>query len=391
MNIQLFIRFLFRKKRVFIINFILIAFCAWGYAFLIAKKEYLAQVTFLPPVSNEMGSQASLFGFNIPTLSSPGILPEQIYTVFASKASNRRIIDHFDLVHKFKLTKSKNKYVLASKLLKKTIVMDVDQTSNLGFQQNTISFTISCYSTSPDTAKLMAEYVFALVDSAIRCISMNRASRNRIFIEGQLAKSKESLDSLEHVFETFQKENKAYVIPEQLKLSLNSYATIKANALMTEIQIKALQRERNESSPQIQELQRNLAVINQKLKSMETSETPDVLPSFNLSAKLIPIFTNLKRDIEAREQIILLLTKELEQAKIQEAKNVSSLVIVDAAFRPEYKDRPKRLPLMAAIILLENCFLLLILSYQFTFGFLLANNRGFAALVEEFWPHKRSP
>ncbi len=390
MSLQLYIRFLLRKKRVFIINFIVIAICAWVYAFCVAKKEYLAQVTFFPPLSNEMGSQMSLLGVNIPTLSSPSILPEQIYTIFASKANQRRIIDHFDLVRKFKLTKSNNKYVLASKLLKKLIAMDVDQTSNLGLQQNTISFTISCYATSPDTAKIMAEYVFALVDSAIRCISMDRASRNRIFIEGQLAKSKTSLDSLENVLETFQKENKAYVIPEQLKLSLNSYAAIKADALMTEIQIKDLQKERNESSPQIQELQRNLAVVNQKLRSMETSETPDVLPSFNLSAKLIPIFTNLERDIEAQEQVILLLTKELEQAKIQEAKNVSSLVIVDAAFQPEYKDRPKRVPMMAAIIILENCFLLLILSYQFTFGFLLANNRSFAAFIEELRPHKRS-
>ncbi len=381
MNILSYIQFLLKKKRLFLWNFLFISLIAWIYCFFIAKKEYLAEITFLPPASNEISASTAMFGFSLPNLSSPNILSEQIYTIFESNATKRSIINHFDLYQKFKLTKSKNKFELAKKRLNKLISMDLNQTSSLGFQQNTISFSIQCYSTSPDTAALMANYSFSLVDSAIQRISIDRASRNRMFVESQLLKSKSTLDSLETAFEVFQKENKAYVMPEQLKLSLNSYASIKANALLTEMQIRSIQRERD-SSQQIQDLQKNLSVLNEKMKSIETSESPSVLPGLNLSAKLIPKFTNLTRDIEAQDQIILFLIKEVEQARIQEAKNVSSLVVIDPAVRPEYKIRPKRLPVMAMIILLETGFLIIILTYQFTFNFALEHNQKFSDFIK---------
>jgi tyrosine-protein kinase Etk/Wzc len=390
MNMQLYLRFLLLKKKFLLVNFIAVALAAGVYSFCIAKMEYLAETTFLPPSSSEISSPAALLGFNIPTLSTSNILPEQILTIFDSKALKRKVIERFDLYSKYKLTKEKNKFLLATKSLTRSLTMNQNQTSGMGFQQSTISFSMQAFSTSPDTARMMVDYTFGLIDSAIRCISIDRASRNRIFIESQLEKSKIKLDSLEKSLEKFQQENKAYVIPEQLKLALNSYATIKADALLTEIQLQALQRERKESSPEISTLQRNLAIINQKLKSMETSETPDVLPGFNLSTKLIPVFLNFKRDLEAQEQLILLLTKELEQAKIQEAKNVSSLIIVDPSFTPEYKIRPKRIMLMAIIILFENLFIFLVLSYQFTFNHLLQHHQGFASLVKEIWPKRIS-
>lgn len=386
-----FLRFLLQKRKFILINFIAITLAAGIYSFFIAKMEYCSEITFLPPISNEINSPAALLGLETPTLhSASNILPEQIMTVFDSKACKRKVLEKFDLYRKYKLTKNKNKLMLATKRLAKSLTMDQNQTSGMGFQQTTVSFSMQAFSTSPDTAKMIVDYAFGLLDSAIKCISIDRASRDRIFIESQLETNKIKFDSLENILEKFQLENKAYVIPEQMRLSLNSYASIKANALMAEIQIQALQRERKESSPEISTLQRNLSVINQKLKSMEMSDTPAVLPGLNLSNRLIPIYLNHKRDVDVQEQLILLLANELEQAKIQEAKNVSSLIIVDPSFAPEYKARPKRIAMMAIIIFLETFFILLVFSYQFTFNHLLLHHQGFASLVKEIWPGRFS-
>jgi uncharacterized protein involved in exopolysaccharide biosynthesis len=100
--LQEFALFLVKRKRLLIVNFVITALLGWAYAWFVPKKEYKAEITFLPP-AGESTSPLALMGISLPSLSEPSIMTEQIETIFGSKALKRQIINQFDFYTIFKL------------------------------------------------------------------------------------------------------------------------------------------------------------------------------------------------------------------------------------------------------------------------------------------------
>ncbi len=287
--------------------------------------------------------------------------------VFESHDIQRRILEQFDFYSFFKLTKVKGKFALASKLLKKYVEFESKEKGSMGLEK-TLGYSITCYHPSADTAKMMCEFAFALLDSSIKSISANHAHGNVLFVENQLQLHKLKLDSLQNIFEEFQVKNKAFVVPEQIKLALKNYAEIKSAEILNELKMKSLQGEFQGDLPAIDELKKDESVYNQKLSQIESNVAPEVVPSLGLSARLLPQYTNFMRDMEVQEQVILLLSRELETARIEESKTVSPLVVYDHPFVADYKARPKRLLVMAQFLVMEHFFLLLVFAYQYYYS-----------------------
>jgi len=352
------------RRRIFIsINFIVVLALAIVDAFIIAKPEYRSQISFLP--SPEGSSNAlSFMGISIPSLSEGSILNEQVPIVFESHDIKRRIVDRFNLYRFFGITKMKGKFEMVNKLLKKYLMFESKEIGGMTLNK-TIGYSITCYHPSADTAKMICEFAFALLDSTMRSISVSRARENRFFVENQLLLHKHELDSIQNNFQTFQLTNKALVVPDQIKLALKNYADIKSAEVLNELKMKSLQGEFQSDLPAIDELKKNETVYNQKLLQIESDEAPNVLPSLGLSAKLLPQYTNLMRDMGVQEQVILLLSRELETAQIEESKTVSPLVVVDYPYVADYKARPKRLLVLVEFLVMEHFFLLLLFGYQF--------------------------
>lgn len=379
---EMFSVYLYKKRWLLAVNFIVIFAAVCVYAFVIAKKEYSASVTFLPPAGDNFSSGSLL---SLATASSSlllgGASPDQIEVVFDSKATKRRIIDEFNMIEYFKLEKSENKFELAAKGLKKYVIFGARDEGGFGMTK-TLSYTITCFHSSPDTVKLMADFTFALLDSAVKEISIDKAQRNRIFIESQLATQNIKLDSLQGVFQNFQNENKAYNVPEQASLSLKAYADLKSISLMNELKLASLQSEFSGSTHEIAELKRERSVYNSKLREFEIAETPDILPSLDRSSKLFPQYVRILRSIEVQNQLILFLTRELEQARLQESKDISPLIIVDPSYVPDYKARPKRITVVIVLLFAEHLFLLGFLAYLFYVKHVLMKNDKFNAFIK---------
>jgi uncharacterized protein involved in exopolysaccharide biosynthesis len=347
-----------RRRRVILINFIFILIIAVINAFVLTKKEFKAEIVFLPP-SNENSLEGMLpSGLMLPSLSSSDIMPEQIQTIFESKALRRKIIDKFNLFEHYKLMKNINKFEFALKTLNKEITLSTEEKGSMAFSK-TISYNLKVFHSSPDTVCQMANYTFELLDSTVQAISVDQAHRNRLFIEKQLDKNKRILDSVNNRMQDFQLHFKAYDITEQAKMSIAAYAQLKSAMRINEIQMQAVHQEFSTETPELNALRKTNEAYQAQLSQLETRETPDALPSLQSATKLLPRYTNLLRDIEVQNQVILLLTRELEQAKIKEDKNVSSLFIVDPAYVPAYKARPKRMTILAIWIATYMVFILL--------------------------------
>jgi uncharacterized protein involved in exopolysaccharide biosynthesis len=369
-----FCAYLYKKRWLLVVNFVIVCAVGWIYSFIILKPEYSATVTFLPSSGDNSSGALSLMNLSSASISLGGAAPEQVEVVFHSNTIMRQIIDKFDFIKYFKLEKSKNKFVLAAKSLKKYVILDANEKGGFGLTK-TVSYDITAYHRSPDTAKLIVDFTFALVDSAVREISSDKAQRNRIFVERQIEIQNKKMDSLQVMFQEFQNTNKAYNVPEQAKLSLKAYADIKAAAIMNELRLASLRSEFSGSTHEISELTRNQRVYEAKLKEYETGENPNVMPSLDKTSKLFPEYAKMQRDIEVQNQLILFLTKEYGQARLQEVKDVSPLIIVDHAFVPEYKSRPKRIFIILTVVFAESVLFLGVLTYLFAYKTALKSGR----------------
>jgi capsule polysaccharide export protein KpsE/RkpR len=306
---------------------------------------------------------------------------DQVEVIFNSAALKKRFIDHFSLYKMWHIDQNPERFETALVKLKNYVDFKSTVKGSMGFEK-IIAYTITCYHPSPDTAKMMCDFAFALIDSSAKYLSTNLAHHNRIFIEDHLATHKHVLDSLQMAFEKFQLANKAFAMPDQMRLSLRNYADIKSSAIINELKMKSLQQEFRGDLPELEELENHNRLYNQQLMQIETDTKLDVLPSLELSAKLLPQYSNLARETEVENQVIVLLTRELEQARVQEQRNVSLLSVIDPPFVPVHKARPRRLLLIGLISISFNLALFLIYCYLFYFSSVVMNNENFKSLMQ---------
>lgn len=343
-----FVILVIKKRKFLIINFIIISIVALLYSEFIAGKQFMSSITFLPPFEEKSILSFLSDKVNL-SMSTVDIIPQQITTIFESKTFRRKIVEKFDYYEKYKSKESPNKFELTLKRLKKDLVMETDEYGSFGMT-NPVSYTIKLYHTSPDSSCEIVLYIFSVLDSIIRNISIDRGRRNREFILSQLNHNKNVLDSLQNKFTKFQKEKKIYNIPDQLRLAMKSYGEVKAQFLANDIKIKSLLHNYDESYLVILSLQKENQVLKSELRKIEKRSQPDIVVGLEQSADLIPVYTNHMRGLEVQNKLILLLSQQLEQAKLKEANDISSLRVIDPPFIPEYKARPKRAFLCIGIV-----------------------------------------
>jgi len=366
-----YIMLLWKIRWFLALNFFIVATIAMVYAFHFAKKEYCSQATFLPPTTGSINLTAAMSNNPLMNLLSGDESGDIIETIFESKILKRRVIEKFNLYENYMLTKSPNKFELAAKRMHKQVALITSLKGKGIGMSKTLSYSVQCYHSSPDTALQMAEYIFSYLDSVMIHISISKARRNREFIESQFIASNEKRDSLNMAFKEFQVTNKAFDVSEQMKFTLKVYADIKAAAVMNELKLIALQREYRGNTPEITEAMNAKKVYEKKLAEFEQKEEHDVLPSLNLSSELMPKYANIFSALEVQSKICILLATELEQARLQEARDVSPIVLVDPAYKAEYKARPKRIPMVIVITAGYMCALIfIIIAYTLINDFL---------------------
>jgi capsule polysaccharide export protein KpsE/RkpR len=354
-------------------------------AFFFTHPEFKSEVTFLPPAE---GSTVGAAVMGIPLIGGTSIMYDQVEIIFNSAAVKKRIIEQFNLYKVWHIDRYPAKFEIALKRIKKYVEFKTTVKGSMGFEK-IVSYTVSCYHPSADTARLMCNFAFTLIDSSVKDLSTGLAHRNRKFVEEHLFNHKRILDSLQMAFEQFQLANKAFSMPDQMKLSLKTYADIKSSAILNELKMKALQQEFHGALPELEELERNNQLYNQQLLQIESASNLDVMPSLELSARLLPQYSNLARETEVENQVIILLTRELEQARVQEQRNISLLTVIDPPFVPIYKARPHRLLVMLLIFISFHMALFCIYGYQFYFLNVVANNELVRSLLQAIKSNER--
>jgi capsule polysaccharide export protein KpsE/RkpR len=151
---------------------------------------------------------------------------------------------------------------------------------------------------------------------------------------------------------------------------IESAATLRAQMVAKEVQIQAMQSYAGEGNPDLQEQQQQLAGLRTQFNALVGSNggSPDDL---FLSKGKVPEaaleYARKLRDVKYNDAIYQVLARQLEIAKIDEAKEGGFLQIVNPAITPERKSFPKRawITLGAAAFGLSLAVMLALLQVRF--------------------------
>lgn len=342
------------------LGFVLSLAVAWRY------PKYESTTQIMPPDGGNAGL-ASL----VPALSkSPGLIGlagdmmgvKSNGAVFAKVLESRTVEDH--LIDRFDL---RNRYGMnywedaRKKLSSRTDVVE-DKKSGV------ISITV--HDRDPILATALANAYVEELGSVMAKVSTSAARRERIFVEQRLAEENKSLQEAEQQFSQFASANMALNVPEQTKVTVEAAARLQGELIATRAQLEGLKQTYTAENIRVKsvqahlnELERDLAKINSgRADSVQDPTSP--YPSVKSLPLLGVKWADLYRNTKIRETVVELLTQQYEMARIQEAKEIPSVKVLDPASTPE-KKRPYWL-----LILLEGTFLGTVLA---CFGYLLKN------------------
>jgi uncharacterized protein involved in exopolysaccharide biosynthesis len=138
------------------------------------------------------------------------------------------------------------------------------------------------------------------------------------------------------------------------------------------VQLQSLRTYATENNPDVKRVERELAELQSqsaKVSQMERSGTNLGESSLQVPTGRVPEanleYLRVARELKYHESLYDFLAKQLEAARIDEAKNAVLVQVVDRAVEPERKSSPKRLLIVAVTALasfLLACFGVLILE-----------------------------
>lgn len=347
---ELLIRFfvlLIKRSKILMINLLIALIVGVAYSFFVAPKMFLSSITFIHP--GDAQGLGLLAQVGVGTIGGgESLKSEHVKTIFESLDIKMQIINKFNYYKKLKLEKSPSRLKSTLKVLEKDISFSQEEKGSLGATE-IISYNLSVNHTSPDTALIIVNEYYRLMDSTMVAISTARANKTKSFMTIQLTSAQRKLDSLQNVMKKFQQNNRAYELNTQMQMALNSYSDIRSKIILNDIKIRSMLAEVSESHPQVLDLKRENKLLEEQLTKAEKGDGSS-FPGINKLTNLYPEYTNLYRNVEVQNSLVTYLGQEVEQARIKEAKDISSLVTVSSAHLPEFKDKPKRLFLLAGIV-----------------------------------------
>ena len=201
------------------------------------------------------------------------------------------------------------------------------------------------------SAKRAAEMARAYVDELDRLVaqvSTSSARRERIFLEGRLIDVKAVLDSAAKNFSVFASKNTAIDIPEQGKAMVEAAASLQGELIAAQSELSGLQAIYSDNNVRVRTVEARVNELSKKLNEMggaqvgnEKADT-SLYPSIRKLPLLGVTYADLYRQTKIQETVYELLTQQYELAKVEEAKEIPTVKVLDAALEPTKKTFPPR-------------------------------------------------
>jgi uncharacterized protein involved in exopolysaccharide biosynthesis len=207
----------------------------------------------------------------------------------------------------------------------------------------------------PHRAAQIAQAYVEELDRLVAQVSTSSARRERMFIEQRLTGVKQDLDNVSKQFSEYASQNTAVDIQAQAKATVEAAARLEGELIAAQSELEGLEQIYTTNNVRVRALRARVEELKRQLHKLGGDDTTSASSDPNSqqefpSVRKLPLlgvkWVDLFRQTKIQETVYELLTQQYELAKIQEAKEIPTVKVLDAANVPEKKSSPHRLLIM---------------------------------------------
>jgi uncharacterized protein involved in exopolysaccharide biosynthesis len=279
---------------------------------------YRAETVLLPPSEEETGFNVStiLRGINVPGIKVPSRTgPEDVtMAILKSRRIGTILVKRFGLVDVYKVKREEQAL----------LQLHENSTFKLG-ESGTVIVRVE--DRDPKRAADLANAYAEELDRFNREIRMTKGRRTRLFVEQRLQETKAALEQAEDSLRNYGEKHHTVALSADQLSSVESAARLFANQAALEVQLGVTRQYASESSVEVRRLRQQLTEVNRLIRS---------LPDLGLE------LARLVRTVKIQEQVFALLSAQYEEARVNEARDVTTVEVLDAATPPDRRIWPRR-------------------------------------------------
>jgi uncharacterized protein involved in exopolysaccharide biosynthesis len=326
-------------------------------------KQYKSTASIMPP--DQQGSSAMLLaalsgrsgsgGLGALGSLASGLLGARTTTdlfinLLQSGTVGGHLIDRFNLQHVY----HKRYRIDAVKHLARCTKITQDKKSGV--------ITIAVEDQNRVRARDLAQGYLDELNSLVNRTSTSSAHRERLFIEKRLNAVRASLEDAELQLSQFSSKNSAVDIKEQTRAMVDAGARVQAELLVEQSGLQSLRQIYGDGNVRVRETEARIASLQGELAKMTGSSAPlvageihddsatsgggddkgELYPPLRQLPRLAVPYADLYRRVKVQEAVFELLTQQYELARIEEAKDVPVVSVIDSPGIPEKKSFPPR-------------------------------------------------
>lgn len=186
-------------------------------------------------------------------------------------------------------------------------------------------------------------------------LAVTEASRRSQFYEQQLATAKTDLVVAEEALKQTEQRTGVIDMEGQDRTLLASAAVARGQVAAKQIEIKAMMQFASDHNPDLERAREELAGMEAQLASMDAAKTRKagdiVVPKGNVTQSALD-YERAMREVKFHETIVELLTRQYEGARVDVARQGSTVEVVDPAIPPERPSSHYRLWIALSAFLL---------------------------------------
>ena len=342
------------QKKAIILKLSLSAIVLAGIACLILPNMYTATTTILPPQQSPSTLTAMLGQLSSVVKLSDSDLefnnPADLFIgMLKSRTVEDRLTDRFDLR---KVYWAKRYQDARKKLESRSYIV--------AEREGLISISVA--DRDPRRAADLANAYVEELHRMNSDLAVSEASQRRLFYQQKLDTERQSLSLAELALEQAQEKTGLVEPDAQGRAIIQSLAEMRAQVAIHEVRLQAMRTYAAAGNPDLERAEQELAGLRAQLAKMERDTGEIGNGNLAVPTRRLPEveleYIRKARDLKYHEALYDFLTKQLEAARLDEAKDAVLVQVVDVAVIPEKKSSPRRMLIVmitGAVAFLLSC------------------------------------
>lgn len=311
---------------------------------LLSPKWYKSTSSVLPAERNDLLSSLSGLsnlakgfagGGSLAALTGANTESDKYIAILKSGTMTNDVIKKFELIKEYEREGDYYDKVVGD--WEDNLELEVQDEGNL---------TISVYSKNPQKAADMANYLVEKLNEINTGLSVTNAKANREFVEKRYLQNVGDINNLENAMKSFQERYGVIAIPEQLEATVKSMSEIYVELYKKEVEFNVMKQTYGKDHPlttnteiEMVELKKKIDMLNKGTDDSQ-SDVKLIIP-FKKAPELGNEYLKIYRNLEIQYKILEFVQPLYEQAKVEEARNTPSVLVLDLAGPAERKSKPK--------------------------------------------------